>query len=97
MKNWFITFLTEKGFYRSEDSDLLLEGAVDKDVHIGLTLEMAVDFIVSTPHAQAIKTNFVKLDFANADCLDYWKHITNAFMMEMGYEEQYQVKHAQKA
>jgi len=90
MKKWFITFLTEKGFYNSEESDLLLEGAKDKEVHIGLTVEMMIDFIIATPHAKSIKGNFVYMDFKNGDCLDYWKHLTNGMMIASGYDKQYE-------
>ncbi len=90
MKKWFITFLTEKGFYNSEESDLLIEGAKDKEIHIGLTVEMMVDFIIGSGYAEPIKKTFVYMDFTNGDCLDYWKHLTNGMMVASGYEKQYE-------
>ena len=89
LKNWFITFLTEKGFYSSEESELLLEDAKDKDMMIGLTVEMQVDFIIQSGYGQKVKDTFVKMDFLNGDCLDYWKHLTNGMMVASGYDKQY--------
>lgn len=98
MKKWFITFLTEKGFYKSEQSDLLLEGAKDKDMMIGLTVEMMIDFICKHPQAGYIKEQYITLDFLNGDCLDLWKHHTNGFMLACGYDKQYNdVKGEKKA
>lgn len=98
LKEWLITFLTEKGYYTSKDSDLLLEGAKDKDMMFGLSVEMMIDFIVKSGYGEKIKHNLVLLGFHNADCLDYWKHLTNGMMKESGYGEQYSdIKYAKKA
>ena len=100
---WFLTFLTEKGIYQDKDSDLLFgepkdflpnqQDAQDKNY---IQLDYFLEFLEQLPPkiTDVIKNNFVTLDFHNADCKDYLKHLINGMFVQMGYEPVYKVKHA---
>lgn len=101
--NWLFTFLTEKGIYQNMDSDLLFgeptdflpeqQDAQDKNF---IQLDYFMEFMGNIPAEiqNSIKTNFVKLDFHNADCRDYLKHLINGMFKATGHEPVYKVKHA---
>jgi hypothetical protein len=100
---WLFTFLTEKGIYQDENSDLLFgestdflpeqQDAQDKNF---IQLDFFLEFMEQLPAGiqNSIKTNFVKLDFHNADCRDYLKHLINGMFKAQGHEPVYVVKHA---
>ena len=80
---WLTTFLLEKGIYTSEESQLLIDDAVGKDSHIGLTLEVFLQFLETEKKYQPqIKDTFVKIDFNNGDCKHYLKFLINAMFKQ---------------
>lgn len=100
---WFFTFLTEKGIYQDESSDLLfgdksdfLPNQQDAQEKNFIQLDYFLEFMGKVPpeYTDKIKSNFVMLDFHNADCKDYLKHLINGMMQQQGYEPIYKVKHA---
>ena len=72
---WLDTFVEEKGL--DTDEILEVEGASGMN---WIPLEVLLDAIKTTSRQEqiAIKAVIVKLDFINADCLDYFKHLAKA-------------------
>jgi hypothetical protein len=97
-RNWFFTFAIEKGWYTSTQSHLLNDLSQEvQDFNIGLDFEFFLDFVcnsLTTEQKNTMKSNFVRLDFANADCRDFLHHIINAVAKVNGMNEFYTVKFA---
>lgn len=78
MRNYLNNLITEKG------TDL--NDTINLDGHFGLTYQMLVDFICEAKdyHTQ-IRTNLVKIDFANGDVFHYLDHLANGMVKSLGY------------
>jgi hypothetical protein len=74
MKNYLETLFEEKGI--DVERDVNLEG------HIGLTVQMILDYVCQTPkHIQKkIKNTFVQIDFRNGDVMDYVRFLANGIV-----------------
>jgi hypothetical protein len=72
---WFNTFNSEKGI--DPETNIEVEGPSGTNF---MTLQNVFDAILQTsPQEQAaIKTMIVKIDFANGDVVDYYKHLAKA-------------------
>ena len=72
---WFNTFNEEKGI----DPDLSFDVEGPSGTNF-MNLDIVFEAILSAPaHEQAaIKTMLVKIDFANADVVKYYKHLAQA-------------------
>ena len=82
--SWLRDMFTEKG----TDVDAPVD-AFEEVGHIGLTYGMVFDFLNQLLREQqaAIRTNLVKLDFANADVFDYLNHLTNGMIKVTGMDQ----------
>ena len=74
-EKWLDIFIDEKGFD--------LEYRVELDGQSGVNsipLGCVVDAMKKAPKDEqnSIKTTLVKIDFANGDCLDYFRHLAQA-------------------
>lgn len=72
---WFNTFNSEKGI----DPEQVIEVEGPSGTNF-IPLQCLFDIILSAPkHEQeGIKTMIVKIDFANADVVGYYKHLAKA-------------------
>lgn len=72
---WFKTFNEEKGI--DGETDIQVEGPSGTNF---MTLQNVWDAILSTTPAEkaGIKAMIVKIDFANGDVIDYYKHLAKA-------------------
>ena len=75
MKNYFRTFLQEKGI--SLDTQIEVQGASGTNF---LNVEVVVEHIEIAPkrEQEAIKTMLIKIDFHNAPVVPYFKHLAQA-------------------
>lgn len=75
MYEYLKTLITEKG--RELDDIIEVEGPSGTNI---MPLGVLVDSIDAAPKSEqlAIKTNLVKIDFANGDVFDYLKHLARA-------------------
>lgn len=75
---WLDPFISEKGY----DLETLfeVEGASGTNyIPLGCVVEAIKE--TSKQEQNAIKTMIVKLDFINADCLKYFRHLAQAIAM----------------
>lgn len=75
---WLDPFISEKGY----DLETLfeVEGASGTNyIPLGCVIEAVK--ATSKQEQNAIKTMIVKLDFINADCLKYFRHLAQAIAM----------------
>ena len=72
---WLDTFLSEKGI--DLDTPITVEGSWGPNY---MTVENVVDAMKATSAGEqnAIKTTFVKIDFANGDVMHFIKHLAKA-------------------
>ncbi len=72
---WFETFVSEKGF--DLEQDIVTRRGTETRV---LPLSFIVEYIKIAPvnEQNGIKAMFVRIDFANGDCLDYFAHLGGA-------------------
>lgn len=77
---WIDTFLEEKG----------IEGNIFKVDHNDMVhyveQDKLIEFIKTIPTEQKnqIKSTFVKIDFANGDCLHFLNHLANGYVIAHG-------------
>ena len=75
MKNYFRTFLQEKGI--SLDTQIEVQGASGTNfMNVGVVLEHIE--IAPKREQDAIKTMLIKIDFHNAPVVPYFKHLAQA-------------------
>lgn len=74
-KTWLNTLIDEKGY----DREAVIE-AEGKSGTNYIPLQCLIEAIENAPkHEQAaIKTTLVKIDFANGDCMHFFKHLAKA-------------------
>lgn len=72
---WLDTFIDEKGIDR--DTPIEVEGPSGTNY---MTVQNVLDMMKIAPanEQSAIKTNIIRLDFRNANVLDYIKHLAKA-------------------
>jgi hypothetical protein len=72
---WFKTFNDEKGI--DPETNIEVEGPSGTNF---MTLQNVFDAILSTTPAEqaGIKAMIVRIDFANGDVVDYYKHLAKA-------------------
>lgn len=72
---WLDTFIDEKGINR--ETPIQVEGESGLNF---MTVETVVEAMKAAPAREqaAIKATFVKIDFANGDCLHFIKHLAGA-------------------
>lgn len=75
---WLDTFISEKGY--DLETVFEVEGASGTNF---IPLGCVVEAIKATSQQEqnAIKTMSVKLDFINANCLNYFRHLAQAIAM----------------
>jgi hypothetical protein len=73
--NWFKTFNEEKGI--DPETNIEVEGPSGTNF---MTLENVFEAILATSPAEqaGIKAMIVKIDFANGNVVDYYKHLAKA-------------------
>lgn len=76
--NWIDTFLSEKGIDLETGFIVEKEDSIFGDNH--MTIGNVVNAMKATgpSEQQAIKNNFVKIDFMNGDVTGYIKHLAQA-------------------
>ncbi len=74
-EKWLETFIEEKGFDREYRFELDGQSGINS-----IPLNCVVDAIKKAPKDERdnIKTTLVKIDLANGDCLDYFRHLAQA-------------------
>jgi hypothetical protein len=74
-RTYLQTLITEKG--RSLDDMIVVEGPSGPN---HMPLEILVDAIAAAPHheREGIHKMLVRIDFANGDVFDYFKHLARA-------------------
>jgi hypothetical protein len=72
---WLDTLVEEKGY----NIDTLFEINGPRGMNI-IPLSVTIEAIKSAPKSERdhIKNNLVKIDFSNGDCLDYFRHLSQA-------------------
>lgn len=84
LSTYIKTLIEEKG---KSVSDPIAEF---EDVgHFGLNYTTLIEFLSEAPTEMKsnIKTNLVKLDFANADVFDYLNHMMNGMIVSLGMDK----------
>ena len=76
---WLDTLVDEKGYDRETTFDV---DGPEWGLNI-IPLQVVIDAIKQAPvHEQkGIKSMLVRIDFANGDCLDYFRHLSQALAL----------------
>ena len=72
---WLDTFVSEKGIDTEQEFEVEGESGMNY-----IPLEVVIEHMKIAPAKEqaAIKTMFVKIDFANGDVVDYFRHLAKA-------------------